>query len=77
MAQERGEHLASLATLLGVPEYAQPAFFGLVQEKYTTLVGSNDTTPLTLLQALEAAMADHPVLAKVSFAGEVPSKEIR
>ncbi len=77
MAQGRGEHLASLATLLGVPEDAQPDFFALVQEKYTTLVGSDDTTPVTMLQALQAAMADHPVLAKVSFAGEVPSKKIR
>ena len=40
MAQGRGEHLASLATLLGVPEEAQPEFFALVQEKYTMLVGS-------------------------------------
>ncbi len=77
MAQGRGEHLASLATLLGVPEDAQPDFFALVQEKYATLVGSDDTTPVTMLQALQAAMADHPVLAKVSFAGEVPLKKIR
>jgi hypothetical protein len=52
LAQERGEHLASLATLLGVPEEAQPEFFALVQEKYTLLVGSDDTTAMTMLQAL-------------------------
>src|SRR4026208_2072238 len=44
MAQGRGEHLASLAALLGVPEEAQPEFFALVQEKYTILVGADDTT---------------------------------
>lgn len=35
MVQGRGEHLASLATLLEVPEEAQPEFFALVQKKYT------------------------------------------
>lgn len=70
MAQGRGEHLASLATLLGVPEEAQPEFFALVQENYTRLVGSDDTTAVTMLQALQASMAEHPTLAKVSFVNE-------
>jgi hypothetical protein len=77
MAQGQGEHLASLATLLGVPEEAQPDFFALVQEKYATLIGSDETTPVTMLQALQAAMVEHPILAKVSFASEAPSKEMR
>jgi hypothetical protein len=70
MAQGRGEHLASLATLLGVPEEAQPEFFALVQEKYTILVGSNYTTAVTMLQALQASMAERPALAKVSIVSE-------
>jgi len=77
MAQGRGEHLASLAALLGVPEEAQPEFFALVQEKYTILVGSDDTTAVTMLQALQAAMAERPALAKVSFVNEDLQKEIR
>jgi hypothetical protein len=77
MAQGRGEHLASLATLLGVPEEAQPEFFSLVQEKYTILVGSDDTTVVTMLQALQAAMAERPALAKVSFVSEDLPKEFR
>src|SRR5436309_3850059 len=40
MAQGQGEHLASLATLLGVPEEDQQEFFALVQAKYSILVGS-------------------------------------
>ena len=64
MAQGHGEHLASLATLLGVPEADQPAFFALVQEKYSVLVSSSQTTALDLLQALQAAMAEHPMLAR-------------
>jgi len=77
MAQGRGEHLASLATLLGVPEEAQPEFFALVQEKYTMLVGSDHTTAVTMLQALQAAMAERPALAKASFVNEDLQKEIR
>lgn len=77
MAQGHGEHLASLATLLGVPEADQPEFFALVQEKYTHLIPLDQTTPLTMLQAVQSAMTEHPVLAKVSFAIGAPSKEIR
>jgi hypothetical protein len=76
-AQGRGEHLASLATLLGVPEETKPEFFALVQEKYTMLVGSDDTTAATMLQALQAAMAERPTLAKVSFVSEDLQNEIR
>ncbi len=68
MAQGQGEHLASLATLLGIPVEAQPVFFSLVQEKYTSLVQSEETTPLIMLQAIQEAMVGHPVLAKVAHA---------
>jgi len=77
MAQGRGEHLASLAALLGVPEEDQPEFFALVQEKYTLLVGSDDTTAVTMLQALQGAMVERPALAKVSFVNEDLQKENR
>ncbi len=77
MAQGRGEHLTSLATLLGVPEEAQPEFFALVQENYTRLVGSDHTTAVTMLQALQMAMAKHPTLAKVSFVSEDLQSGIR
>lgn len=66
MAQGQGEHLASLATLLGVPIEEHPVFFSLVQEKYSSLVQSEDTTALVMLHAIEEAMAGHPVLAKVA-----------
>ena len=70
MAQGQGEHLASLATLLGVAEKDQPAFFALVQEQFTTLIESGKTTPLAMLQALQAAMARDPILAKASFVSD-------
>lgn len=66
MAQGRGEHLTSLATLLGVPAEQQGEFFVLTQEKYTTLIQSGETTPVAMLKALQDAMTAHPVLAKVS-----------
>ena len=68
MAQGSGEHLASLATLLGVPNENQPEFFSLVQEKYASLVRSEDTKPIVMLQAIQEVMAGHPVLAKVAHA---------
>ncbi len=66
MAQGRGEHLASLATLLGVPAEQQPAFFAMTQEKYTTLIRSGEATPVAMLVALHNAMDVHPTLAKLS-----------
>jgi hypothetical protein len=66
MAQGRGEHLASLATLMGVPVEHQAAFFALTQEKYTTLIQSGETAPVAMIKALNAAMASHPVLAQLS-----------
>jgi len=66
MAQGRGEHLASLATLMGVPAEHQAAFFALTQEKYTTLIQSGETAPVAMIKALNAAMASHPVLAQLS-----------
>ncbi len=66
MAQGRGEHLASLATLMGVPAEQQGAFFALTQERYTSLIQSGETSPVALVKALNDAIAAHPVLAKAS-----------
>ena len=67
MAQGYGEHLSSLATLMGVPSEHQAEFFAMAQEKYTTLIKSGDTTPVAMLKALHEAAAAHPVLAKISL----------
>ena len=66
MAQGQGEHLASLATLMGVPAEHQAEFFAMTQEKYTTLIQSGDTSPAAMIKALNAAMAGHPALAQLS-----------
>jgi hypothetical protein len=66
MAQGQGEHLASLAALMGVPAEHQPAFFAMTQERYTSLVKAGETSPVALVKALNDAISGHPVLAQVS-----------
>src|SRR5438094_9473043 len=66
MAQGRGEHLASLATLMGVPAEHQAEFFAMTQEKYTSLIQAGETSPVAVVKALHDAMAKHTVLAKMS-----------
>ena len=68
MAQGRGEHLASLATLMGVPANQQDEFFTMTQDHYIALLREeSETSPVAMVTALKDAMATHPVLAKVSF----------
>jgi hypothetical protein len=67
MAQGQGEHLTSLATLMGVPANQQPAFFAMTQEKYTSLVKAGETSPAAMIKALNDAAATHPMLAHVSL----------
>jgi hypothetical protein len=67
MAQGGGEHLASLATVMGVPVEQQPAFFAMAQEPYATLIQSGEATSVALLNALHEAMATHPALGKASL----------
>lgn len=66
MAQGRGEHLTSLATLMGVPEENHQVFFAMTQENYTTLVQAGETSPKAVVKALHDAMAGHVVLAKAT-----------
>ena len=49
-AAGRGEYLASVSTLLGVPEDRQVAFFSAVQASYTETAGTDSTVLLALLR---------------------------
>jgi DUF3015 family protein len=60
MAQGRGEHLAALATLLGVPPHRQPEFFALVQDRYHSVVQAGDASPKAMLAALRVSLPEHP-----------------
>jgi hypothetical protein len=67
MAQGQGEHLASLATLLGVPREQHPAFFAMTQERYTALTTAGESSAVAMVKALNDAISANPVLAKVAF----------
>jgi Protein of unknown function (DUF3015) len=63
MARGGGEHLASLAELMGIPDESRPEFFTLAQAQYTSLVQSGDNTPAGLIQILQSGMEKHPSFA--------------
>jgi hypothetical protein len=67
MARGGGEHLASLAALMGVPEDHRSEFFTLAQVQYARLVQSGDTTPAGMIQILQSGMATHPTFATLTF----------
>jgi hypothetical protein len=66
MAQGRGEHLASLATLMSVPAHHQDEFFAMTQNQYTALIRDGEASPVAMVKAINDAIASHPVLAKIS-----------
>ena len=66
MARGEGEHLAALATLLGVPAQQQPEFFTLVQSRYRDLTDKGDASPSALIKALDDAMSGHARWMKVA-----------
>jgi hypothetical protein len=60
MAAGRGEHLASLATLLGVTQEHQTEFFTFTKEKFPLLFASERATADEMLATLTREMASHP-----------------
>ena len=66
MAQGRGEHLASLATLIGVPANHHGEFFAMTQNQYTALLREGEASPVAMVKAINDAIATHPVFAKAS-----------
>ena len=67
MAQGSGEHLASLATLLGVPQDQHQAFFAMTQERYTALTQAGEVSAVAMIKAMNDAISANPVLVKVSL----------
>jgi hypothetical protein len=65
MARGHGEHLTSLATMLGVPADHQREFAALAQERYESLVEAGDASPLAVIKALQDAMREPPMLARL------------
>ena len=56
MAQGGGEHLSSLAELMGVPQEKMPEFFALAQSRYPTLAASDDNSPAAMVDLLRSGM---------------------
>ena len=67
MAQGQGEHLTSLATLMGIPQENHQEFFSMTQAKYTSLVQNGESSPKAVITAIHDAMGGHPVLAKATI----------
>jgi hypothetical protein len=66
MAQGGGEHLASLAELMGIPQEQRAEFFTLAQVQYPSLIQSGDRTPDGMIKTLHSAMATHPDFVKLT-----------
>jgi hypothetical protein len=62
MASGGGEYLASLGTLMGVPDDQRTAFFQLAQGQYTSLIHSGAASPANLLSGLDRALAEHGMM---------------
>jgi len=67
MARGEGEHLGALATLLGVPDDRQAAFFGLAQEEYASRAGLEAITPDGMIAALQEHFAGSQVVVGLSM----------
>ena len=66
MAQGGGEHLASLAELMGIRDENRAEFYALAQVQYASLVQSGDRTPAAMLKVLHRGMETHPTFARLS-----------
>lgn len=63
MAQGEGDHLTTLASLMGVAEKDQAKFFELTQKSYSTIFGSPETDASMVLSSLSNEMAMDSQLA--------------
>jgi len=62
MAVGGGEHLTSLATLMGISDSRKPEFFSLAKNKFSTLFSSDQVTPEELLAMLDSEISADPYL---------------
>lgn len=67
IAQGRGEHLASLATLMGIPAERHAQFFALAQARYESLTERSDKSPAILVDELSEAIEKNPNWEKVAL----------
>ena len=65
IAKGQGEHLATFAALLGVPEEQQPEFFTFTQENFILLFPSPQVSPEEMVAALTRELAHVPQIHNV------------
>jgi hypothetical protein len=66
MARGNGEHLASFAELLNVPQENRAEFYTLAQTQYRDMLQSGENTPAAMLASLDSGMSNHATLAKIA-----------
>jgi hypothetical protein len=65
MARGSGEHLASFAELLNIPQENRAEFYTIAQTQYRGMIQSGENTPAALLASLDGGLSSHPTLAKI------------
>ncbi len=65
-AQGQGDHLTSLATLMGVPLRSHAEFFAMAQREYRTFGGAGAQSLLEWFQSIREGMALHQALTASS-----------
>lgn len=63
MAAGEGEHVTTLAGLLGCPSEKEVQFASYTQQNYQAIFASEQTTPEEMLQAVRTGITQHPELA--------------
>lgn len=63
MAAGEGEHLRTLAGLLGCPSDEATQFASFTQQNYETIFASDETTPAEMLSTVKEEMSKDPVLS--------------
>ena len=66
MARGQGEHLASLATMMGIPVEHHLAFFSLAQDRYRVVMERGEKSPLAVIRAIQETVIGDPVLAGIA-----------
>jgi hypothetical protein len=56
MAQGHGEHLTTLAAMIGIPKEQQEGTFAMLQARYGELIQADQPTPMELVRALRASI---------------------
>ena len=67
MAQGRGEHLVSLAALMGVQSEHHTEFFSMAQREHRTFAQAGSESPREWLKSLREDMAQHHALTAYSL----------